>query len=785
MGLGVRLIGSLVLASLWTAGAAQADDRFDGIVVDGSGAPIPGAIIAGPGWELQADAAGRFTLHLPRGERRILVRSPGYASIDTFGDAPEGGRIVLEREARISGQLIDRSTRGSIAQARLLLHGTSLAQGRTDKEGHFLFSGLPAGSYQLEARAPGRFARAPQTIEVEAREEVKLLLEARPAFTVRAEVSVELSGQPCSKPYVVMRSGLDLEEARGDARGQVVFEAVPSGRYTAVVTCKDQGQLYLPGLVVGADSPSLHRWVISRGRQLRGRVRDRAGRAVARTGVYYTLLGTERLRGAMTLTDEQGSFVLRGLPEGPIEVTATLDDVHTSTVVGPGHGDVEGLLLQPPLASANVPPAQVEGVLASVDGQPMRSTELTVSTEGGLPTSVLTDRAGRFSLLVSPGPVEVALSSRISFLLSNGARALEAWADPGAVTQLYLGTVPAGRRIHGRVLGTDEAPLADALVVAVLEREGPAFSGIREGWARPAAQARTDQAGAFVLSGLGEGSYRLRATGGRGARGPAVVRDVAAPGTALIKATPLRTLRGRVLGLDSASPLRLLLSNEELEWTKEIEATSADGQLIIHGVPDGRISVAARSLDGGAYAIHEGDDPFELRLSPLGPLRVHVRDEAGHPAARCELTIYGALDDRFGSTDLDGDLVFEGVGPGPHRVEVFCAGDAPAPEERCADVVMVELPTSGRYEPVRFRLPVRARPPETLLAQLGLTLRGNKVHALRVGGPAMQAGLRVGDELSQVDGYDVIARPKLIECLLRPGVPLELRRGLRTTLPAP
>lgn len=784
-------LGRGALLGLLLLGAGDAGERFEGIVVDAYGHPIAGATIAGQGWELRVDAGGRFELDLPRGQRQLRVHSPGYATTETFGDAPEGGRIVLDREAQIAGQLIDGLSRAPIGAARLLLLGSTLRQARTDAAGRFLFSGLPAGSYRLRAWAPGRSARSAETIEVEAGDEVKLLLEGWPAFTVAGDVSVESTGQACAKPYVVMRGALDVEEARGDEDGHVVFPAVSAGSYAVEVSCKDQGGLYLPRLDVGAEGPSPHRWVIPRGRQLRGQVLGRAGRPRAGTPVFGEALGRTGFRGGMTLTDDQGRFVLRGLGVGSIEVSAELEDVSTSTLVAGGARDVDGVVLRPPQVERSMEsaPTRLEGVLASADGRPLYSTELVVSSSGSAPISVLTDPAGSFSLLVQPGPVEVALSSRVPLRLSSGARALETWAQAGTVTQLYLEAVRGGQRIHGRALGTDGAPLVDALVVAVLEREGTVFSGLREGWAHAAARTQTDRAGAFVLSGLAEGAYRLRAFGGRGARGPAVAHEVSAPGTALLVATPQGTLRGQVLGLDTVAPqFRLRATSEDLEWTKEIESTDASGNFIVRGVPAGPIALTVRSRSGGGHEVHDlrpqAADAVELHLSPLGPLLVRVHDEDGHPRPSCLLTLEGELNVRLGKTDVRGELLFEGIGPGPHQVEVSCVGDVPAPVELCVDNASIDLPTTGRYEPVTIRLPSRRPLPEDLLARVGLSLRGNKVRAVRAGGPAMKAGLRAGDVLAQVDGYDVIARPRLIGCLLAPGVPLVLQRGLRTTLPA-
>lgn len=792
----VVVVGASALSLVvgWGPSAAEDQPRLAGTVVDASGRPLPGAVIEGQDWEVPADAEGRFELLLPRGQRRLLVRSPGYASTDTYGDAPEGARIVLDREAQIAGQLIDGVSKAPIAGARILLDGGASGQARTDAAGGFRLSGLRAGSYRLKAVAPGRTAHGAESMEVEAGDEVKVLLEAQPAFTVEAEVTVEASGRPCTKPYVVLRGALDLEETRGDPQGHVFFSGVAPGTYAVDVYCKDDGLLHLPRLEVGGESPPVHRWVIPRGRQLRGRLQDGAGQALAQSPVYYAVLGIDSHRGSMTVTDDLGAFVLRGVGREAIELTALIDGAHTSTGVRGGTSDVEGLVLVPPVVrlSTGTPAAQLEGVLASADGRAMGATELHITDMHGFSRqrSVRTDAAGRFSLPVDPGAFEVTLSGRLPFVLaSTGERTVESWARPGAVTRLYLLAARAGQRIHGRVLGTDGAPLADALVFAVPERDGPAFSGVREGWVRPTARAQTDQAGAFVLSGLAEGAYRLRASAGRGARGPAVMREVTAPGTALLSAAAWGTVSGQVLGLDPAHPRFVVVAKSEaFEWSKRLESRDAGGHFSMTGVPAGKVSLTVRSLIAGAQGVFDvapgaADGPV-LRLSPLGQLRVRVTDERGRPQPSCHLTMEGDLDPRFGQTDLDGEIVYEAVGPGPHEVEVSCVGEAPGPEVLCADTAYLDLPPSGHYEPLTIRLPTR-RHEDGLLDRAGLAFRGNRVSAVRAGGPAMKAGLRVGDEVVEIDGFDVGARPRLIECLLAPGVPLTLKRGLRTSTGGP
>lgn len=115
------VVGASALSLVWAWGpsAAENGQGLTGTVVDASGRPLPGAIIEGPGWEVPADAEGRFELLLPRGQRRLLVRSPGYASTDTYGDAPDDVRIVLDGRRRSRGSSLMGSpelqspTRGS------------------------------------------------------------------------------------------------------------------------------------------------------------------------------------------------------------------------------------------------------------------------------------------------------------------------------------------------------------------------------------------------------------------------------------------------------------------------------------------------------------------------------------------------------------------------------------------------------------------------------------------------------------------------------------------------
>ncbi|HXV64851.1 MAG TPA: carboxypeptidase regulatory-like domain-containing protein [Vicinamibacteria bacterium] len=376
------------------------------------------------------DDDGTFTLSgVPRGEHRLRLSARGYGSesVDLYvgGKSPvDIGEVVLEVGIAIRGVVVDADGEG-VGDARVQAFKASgsdrgiSAQGEpdteTDWEGRFVLAGLEEALYHLMVAAPG-YGR--EVTDVEAGSEA-ITVALRPAGTIRGSVS-DTEGRPIGSFRVLARA----PERRGfggattgvsEDNGLFVVEDVAEGEYAVEVSAADfvpevvSNVRVTPGAVTELGEIRLRR-----GARLRGIVIDTAGAPIAGAMVTVRTPG-QRFFSTDDLgktTDGSGSFEVRGLPDGKVDVAASHPSYAETRLEGididssSGAKDVE-LVLRGGGA--------IEGYVRSRDGTnvAVRTIQVMPLRRAGsmsLSASVQTGTDGSFRIdHLAPGPVEVSL----------------------------------------------------------------------------------------------------------------------------------------------------------------------------------------------------------------------------------------------------------------------------------------------------------------------------------------------------------------------------------------
>lgn len=218
------------------------------------------------------------------------------------------------------------------------------------------------------------------------------------------------------------------------------------------------------------------RLVLPPGRVIRGKVVDgdgkRRGEARARRAPEA---GDEPSPGdfrAGATTDDDGTFVLRGLPRAPVLLRADgpdarpwEDDDRPFTTVDAGTSEVRLVLERA---------ARVTVRVIGPDGAPVRSADCAVSS--GARTSAETIDDGTFDVPRRPTKQVVAVARAVAADGTSPAPGLVT-VNPGVdVVELRLA---AGAEVRGRVVDGDGKPVAGARV-AVAPREVPSDEVERE-----------------------------------------------------------------------------------------------------------------------------------------------------------------------------------------------------------------------------------------------------------------------------------------------------------------
>jgi hypothetical protein len=187
------------------------------------------------------------------------------------------------------------------------------------------------------------------------------------------------------------------------------------------------------------------------------------------------------------------------------------------------------------------------------------------------------------------------------------------------------------------------------------------------------------------------------------------------------------------------------------------------GAFSLHDLPPGTYTLQAETPQGNAnveLTLAEGEKKsgIELSLTVRGSLDGRLVElETGAPVAGARLDVDGSSpfavmnnDGHSNTSGSDGRFHLEGVLPGTWSLAVVPTDPEAVPPARVT-VVVPEGGAAGDAGTIRVARS-RLAPGETR-GNVGVYLNGEG--GIRAFGPAAQAGIREGDDIVTVDGYDV------------------------------
>lgn len=559
----------------------EAGASLAGVVRDGTTRePVAGAsvsvwirtgIAASTGWDPDAgristtsDARGRFELEgLGAGSVTLTATAPGRGRV-TLPAVRAGSQVelYLQPGATITGLVRDeagRPVKGAVVRVMAESRGPMpfLPPGeRTDARGRFAIGGLEAGTLVVAARAP-TLAPAVQPVTLEANGEAAVELTLAEGGYVTGRL-VDATAKPTRGGRVRLAAvdGVtlpiflhDLAQADAGADGRFTLGPLPPGglllQARAAGFAERDVETRLAGRPPSADLGDV---TLDSGLAVRGFVRDRAGAGIAGASLMGMARGQERPTEATT--EEDGAFVLAGLPPGSVEVMVRAPGYASlRQPVSVGGEDVVIVL------DAG---GTIVGAVVDAKGQPVNGAFVRAEPESDAtammsapPMGTADEGGGRFTLRdAKPGRyVLVATATGHAAGNASGVR-----VTAGGTTDAGTIRLGTGGAVTGTVADAAGEPIPGATVR--IESGSPMSTP-------PATQ--TDANGAFELSGVPPGRVDV------GARHPAyaparvsgiVVEADATPAEARI----VMTRGGRVEGsvrLRSGQPFagsRVMLS---------------------------------------------------------------------------------------------------------------------------------------------------------------------------------------------------------------------------------
>lgn len=594
--------------------------------------------------------------------------APMREQLPVFDDDPKG-------TLRLEGQVIDDKDQ-PVAGAQVAIDAHPPITVTSEQDGSFVFEHLIPRDYRLEATGGEGYAGPARLRLTEKVEPITL----RMTKGGLVEVTVTDGSKPVANADVELRSTLTWK-AKTDAKGIANLKGVGSVWAPLVVNATG----FAPSAMILSTSgdpaaPSKVSIALERGAGINGRVVDAAGKPVAEARVVATSASEPfpvvdpRRDGVLTKAD--GTFAFPTVAAGTWRLTATHAD-HGPATSAPL--TVDGTNAKNNVELTLTAGGTVKGKVVDKEGKPVASAEIRVIARGHVDwrarRQALTGGDGTFAVTGLPLRAMDVVASH-----DSGASAI-ASADLAAKPEVEVAlTLEVTGVIAGTVVDKKGQPIGDAQVIAE-----PVLSGNttdRAAWSvRGIQETVTDQAGAFKLTGMPDGSYRVRASR-PGAK--EAMMSVATP----VLAKPGETIKitvggdGKLIGkvaLDGKAPVRFFVSIGELR----MPFSTADGAFSL-SLAEGKHAV---SISGPGFVDKVIPDVAmtETKDTDLGTITVtagrsisgRVLDASGSPVAKAQVAagamlsgngkdLYIPDESRFAkdtTTDEDGRFTLEGFGP--------------------------------------------------------------------------------------------------------------------------
>ena len=721
-----------------------------------------------------ADEDGRYTLALPPGRYRLRCAKDGDesrpAEVRVEAGASEDVVLWVEAKAAVAGVVVDEA--GALQGGRTVTarEGRSggpsevLASAKTDAEGRFLVRGLSPGPVVLEVQDGGRFAEAHALAKVALPYAEARLVLAESAIVLEGAV-IDAAGEPVEGALVEVTAlgGPRLTRAGwSDAAGSFALGGLVSGRHRATARADGYteatadvdlypGRIHLQlGLRPACDAtvrvlpaePALPVTVTAfpeGGGRSPWAAAGQTGEALALAGASGRARVEARTSGAVSRT----ATVTADLCAGP--VVLTLGDGSATgavdvEVTDEGKRPVEGVevWIGPRGRRAQ---SGADGKVAFED-LPPGAYGVGARDQEPVQVEVIAGQRAAVSLAVERGGGEIAGVVVARGGAVEGAKILAACSDSGRSTSLENAPVVARSDESGRFAFTPEGRLC------TVRAEHPS-----EGRSRPAVLEAGGAPGRLQLEAGGTLEGRVVPVEGGGAPGAftltvtSVGRGAELEGRTLYVADP----GGRFV-VEDVAPGRIALSVTGDRGRGRLELELGPGEakrglevpLFTRGQVVGRVLAEERALAGADVSIRgDGRALGRARTGADGRFRFEV--PAGDP-----LTVYATAEGYYpkGTTPFD-------LRPGEPT-----------------DIGDVRLEPRGGPEEKEGGIGI----------QFAGEPKGVRVVRFTPDSPAREAGLRVGDVITAIDGAPAGREPLLNWVVKLRGVAgtpvvLEIERG--------
>ena len=754
----IALADPKVRADRITLELTDCRSRLFGSVLDASGGAIPKAKLLAAGLAgAESDGAGQYSMCVGQGFENVHVSADGYGSIQARVHLIGTLRydFVLVPEAVLVGQVITRDKR-PVGGARVLAyfdpsegpHHLDNGWGVSDDDGRFRIAGLSPGRYRLIAMTDGLASSVPVdavALPGTASKETILVIDA----VARVSGHVMTAGKPVAGAHVMfpVPSRMTTSEAYSVDDGSFTVTNVAYGKVpVAAAPYEVKEPKLLEIKTPKLDDVTIE--VVAMG-TITGRVLRR-GKPVAGAEV-----ASPQHQGPPVISDESGTYVLDGLPAGPVQfiawttagrafalekkTTIAVGETKTIDVELDRAGVAKGIVVD----EANKPVPGVFVLMMNEDGKGDVGESMT-DANGAFECTTM--QGGDYLPNVHPSPM-----AGQAFQPATGDRfpSIKVPADD-AVTGITLAIKHERFSIRGSVVDDKGTPVADVHIEAIGRGQG--------GMDLPSIMSTV--AGTFEIKNLARGTYNLHGHGADGSEGDAL-EIVAGAENVVLKMIRPGSLEGTLVGFSTVPEISMVTFTTDL--TIGNNAIVEGNRFYQIGIRPGRYALDAKAgleRDGASIEIKSGQTTkVTLTSRGIGKVEGHVSEfgtKTPLTGFTCDanLSLAGQMSgpppdpSQRGFTDDKGHFAMSSpLG----KVRIFCFARGDSSLSVAGIDIEVTSQATATAEVYAVRNKYGASP-----GDVGLQIRPTQlplvVNNVRSGSGAAAQGVKVGDVVTSIDG---------------------------------